>query len=537
MGVRLLGAVVAIGAAAGVLTTPPQAVAAPQSLQWGPCPKVHSTSSAVQCATVVVPRDYAKPNGPTINVTVSRIPARDPAHKIGVLVGNPGGPGGDALGLFSWAPPPAPVRDRFDLVAVQPRGLWSATPIRCAKFNADNDIEALMNYGAINRQRCERQSPGYPSTITTENTARDIEMVRRALGVNKLSLYGLSYGTTLMATYATLYPQHTDRLVLDSAVDPTGVWNRVGNDQTPGYKARVNAMMTWIAQHDNIYHLGKTPLAVYRKWSALVEKQAGVPPSLAAPPAQVGDVPPGLKAVSQQYIAGVNLTADVRARWENFVATMLTGKEQSDSSLLVGTRQLAPDRNYWPIVALRLANKLPRRKAVKPTQEEIAAAEASSNMHNIIMCNENQYPAQPSQIPAALFSNLVVSDVFDAPGLFWGAGIACAGTTPIVRPVATRNRGLAVQPLLINSLGDPQTPYRGAMRLRAQMGAHLITVGGGDHGQLARGNRPLDAAIAQYLITGHTSVTSAPQAPITTPLTRLPGPTSESRSERVGYGW
>ena len=539
VGVRLLGAVVASAAAVAMVTVPggepPTAAAAPQ-LSWGPCAKIHSAKGA-QCATIAVPRDYAKPNGPTITVTISRIPARDQAHKMGVLVGNPGGPGGDALGLFSWAAPPAAVQDRFDLVAVQPRGLVGGTALKCAKFNAANDFVAVTNYGAINRDRCEAASPGYPATLTTENAARDIEMARRALGVNKLSLYGISYGTTLMATYATLFPQHTDRLVLDSAVDPNGIWNRVGSDQTPGYKGRVNAMMAWIAAHDNLYHLGATPLAVYRKWSARVEKEAGVPPSPAAPPARVGDVPPGLKAWSQQYIAGVNLTADARARYENFVATMLTpGGDQSKSAMLTATRTVAPDRNYWPLIALRLSNMVPRRKAVKPTPDEVAAETASNNMQTILMCNENQYPAQPAQIPAALFANLVVSDVFEAPGLFWESGIACAGTTPRVRPVVTSNRGLAVTPLLINSVDDPQTPYRGAMALRRAMGAHLITVGGGDHGQLARGNRPLDAAISQYLITGRTAVTAAPQAPITTPLNRLPT-TSGSSSERFGYGW
>lgn len=81
-------------------------------------------------------------------------------------------------------------------------------------------------------------------------------------------------------------------------------------------------MMAWIARNDRSYHAGKTPLAVYRTWSTRVEKQAGVPPSLSAPPAQIGDVPPGLKALGELYVRGANLTADTRARFENYLATV-----------------------------------------------------------------------------------------------------------------------------------------------------------------------------------------------------------------------
>ncbi|MDL9937596.1 alpha/beta fold hydrolase [Gordonia sp. ABSL1-1] len=523
---RAVGAVLAVGTAAGVIAATPQVAAAPQ-LNWGPCAKIHDADKA-QCATIKVPRDYANPHGPTIDVTISRLPARDPSRKRGVLVGNPGGPGGDAIGLFQWAPPPAAVRDEFDLVAVQPRGLVGGTPLECAPFTAADDFEALANYGAINRNRCEKASGGYVRTITTENTARDIEMARRALGVGKLSLWGVSYGTTLMSTYATLYPQHTDRLILDSAVNPDGIWNDMGLVQTPGYKARVNAMMVWIAQHDNIYHLGKTPLSVYRKWSARVTREAGVPPSLAAPPAQVGDVPPGLRAWSDLYLAGTNLTAASRAAYENFVATMLTGKNQATSSMLSATRIVAPNRDLWPIVALRLAGKVPTPKKRQLSAPEKAATTASNNMFDAILCNENQFPARPELIPAAVYTNLISGDIFEAPGLFRASGIGCAGAPAIVRPVRTYNRGLPVQPLLINSLGDPQTPYAGALRLRDAMRAHLITVGGGDHGQIGRDNPKLNAAIAQYLTTGHTGVTYTDQARITNPLDRLPAPSGST---------
>ncbi|MCZ4579504.1 MULTISPECIES: alpha/beta fold hydrolase [Gordonia] len=510
-------------AAIGLLDTAravPSAGAAVPELEWTSCPAVHGVPSSVRCAAVEVPLDHAQPNGPTIELLVSRVPARDPAQRRGVLMGNPGGPGGDGIAMFSQLHPPAEVRDQWDLVAVQPRGLVSGTPLKCAPLTGA-ESEILTAAGKLNRERCARRTPGLGATLTTENTARDIEVVRRRLGETKISLYGVSYGTLLFATYATLFPQRVDRMVLDSGFDPGVVWNSLLDVQTPGYKARVHAMMAWIARHDHVYHLGTTPLAVYRKWSNHVSAEAGVPPSLVAPPAQVGDVPPGLRAIAEQYIAGTDLTADARARFENFVATLLTpGSVQANSGLLVLTRAFAPDRNFWPVIAMLTAGA--PGEFAKPSPAVLEAATVSQDMQAAVLCNENQVPADPSMSLSAFITGYVTADPFEAPGLVYRSGMACAGAPPVARPIRIRDRGLAVRPLQIQSVGDPQTPYRGSLVMQRRMGSHLITVGGGDHAQLGRGNRPLDAAIAGYLRTGRTAVTRVPEAPITASLTRFP---------------
>ncbi|TYQ13444.1 UNVERIFIED_ORG: TAP-like protein [Gordonia westfalica J30] len=519
----MIALVVAAVAAAGLLETAravPPAAGAEAELDWTSCPAVHGVPANVRCAAVEVPLDHAEPNGPTIELLVSRIPAREPSQRRGVLMGNPGGPGGDAIAMFSQLRVPDEVRDQWDLVAVQPRGLVSGTPLKCSPISG-SEPEIYTAAGKLNRDRCARRTPGLGSTLTTENTARDIEVVRRKLGETKISLYGISYGTLLFGTYATLFPKRVDRLVLDSGFDPSLVWNALLDAQTPGYKARVHAMMAWIAGHDHIYRLGTTPLAVYRKWSDRVSAEAGVPPSLVAPPAQVGDVPPGLRAVADQYIAGTDLTADARARFENFAATLLTpGSVQANSGLLILTQAFAPDRNSWPVIAMMTAGTT--RKLAEPSPAVLEAASISQDMQGAVLCNENQAPADPSSSLAAFITGYVTADPFEAPGLIYRSGMACAGAAPLTRPIPIRNRGLAVRPLQIQSVGDPQTPYRGSLVMRRQMNSHLITVGGGDHGQLGRANRPLDAAIAEYLRTGRTDVTRVPEAPITAPLTKLP---------------
>ncbi|EON31224.1 alpha/beta hydrolase-like protein [Gordonia terrae C-6] len=519
MAAGLTAVVVAGMVTAGHVASTPAASAAP-ALEWGACPAVHGVPATVRCATVEVPLDHRKPDGQTIEIGVSRIQARDQSRRRGVVMGNPGGPGGDGIAMFSQVPPPAAMLDEWDLVAVQPRGLVSGTPLRCEPITGD-EPELMTALGKVNRDRCEARTPGLGATLTTENTARDMEVVRGLLGESKVSLYGISYGTLLMSTYATLFPQRVDRMVLDSGFDPGLVWNSLLSAQTPGYKARVHAMMAWIARHDRIYHLGKTPLAVYRKWSDRVSAEAGVPPSLLAPPAQVGDVPPGLRAFADLYIAGTDLTADARARFENFVATLLTpGSLQLTSPLLALTRAFAPDRNSWPTVALMTAK--PRLALPKPAPAVLEAAQVSQDMQATILCNENRVPAQPSLGFQAFIANYVTGDPFEAPGLAYESGLACAGAPALARPVEIRNRGLAVTPLQIQSVGDPQTPYRGALTMRSLMRSHLITVGGGDHAQLGRGNKPLDDAIVEYLRTGRTSVQRVAEAPITAPLTQLP---------------
>ena len=484
-------------------------------IKWGPCPKIHGASLATQCTVVRVPRDYARPSAGTIAVTVSKLPARDQANKRGVLIGNPGGPGGDAIPMFSQLVTPSPLREQWDLIAVQPRGLLDANPVACAEVSGLSPA-AVLTAGAVTRSACDARTPGGTANITTANTARDIESARKQLGLGaKVDLLGISYGTTLMSTYATLFPQHVDRLILDSAVDPNLEWNTLLTAQTEGYKARVQALFAWIAERDNVYHLGKTPLAVYRTWSRKVTAEAGVPPSLAPPPARVGDAPPGLRGAAREYLAGVNTNAATRAYFDNLVASIATGKSQNASdAALVDARRGA--------VARQLADHRPAHHRRTEAGAEVSAGRAellvnSSQMQTILLCNENAVPARPQVAPASLLDSFVIGDVFAGPGYLYESGLACSGAAPVAQPVRISNRGLATAPLQLQSIGDPQTPYRGGLVHRDRMRSHLITVGGGDHAQFGRANPVVDAAIVEYLRTGRTPVTSAPQAPITTP--------------------
>ena len=150
-----------------------------------------------------------------------------------------------------------------------------------------------------------------------------LQPLRLALGEEKISIHGLSYGTLLGSTYATLFPQHTDKMVLDSGVDPDWMWNQVLLEQNEPYKQRAHAMFDWIAANDAVYGLGDTPLKVYQRWTERVLAESGTTATLAPPPARVGDVPAEWQALAQAMEArGVPAVVASRLRpW--YVAMML----------------------------------------------------------------------------------------------------------------------------------------------------------------------------------------------------------------------
>jgi len=496
-------------------------------LRWGSCPAEYELDPASdQCASVTVPRNYADPAAGTIDVLVTRHRAEDPSSRRGVLFTNPGGPGGDAIGsnsMFVEILPDA-VRAQWDVIGIQPRGLPYAGAVECVLAPEQTTAMSLGFGGAATRNACESAAPGTTAHLTTENTAKDWEQVRIALGEDVIDIYGLSYGTILGSTYATLFPQHTGRMVLDSAVDQKWLWNDVLWQQNDGYKDRFYDLMDWIAAHDDTYGLGDTPLKVYQRWSDRTVEEAGGNPTLAPPPAQIGDVPPGLQAVADAYRGGVDLTGPARVQFEAFIRSLADPSHtQMSSSIYVMTRQVLPARNSWPLMARVIRDgrdAIPDGTAMDDlTEQEYERIAQAQVMQSLVLCNENNVAARPDRIPGWLFSTFVTGDLFDLIGYSYSAGPECAGAPPVVALPTLSNRGLATAPLVLQGMRDPQTPYQGGVQLAHDMGAHLVTVEGGDHGAgIQGGNAVVDQAVTEYLETGRTTVTHAPEAPITAPL-------------------
>lgn len=487
---RALAPVTALAIAGGVLVAPPAAADDLGDLAWGPCPEAALTGPGTVCADVEVPRDHADPGGPTITLTVSRVPAT--GERRGVIAGNPGGPGGDALGMFAPGAVELPeaVREHFDLIAVEPRGLTWGTQLNCNIGGAPFTGQLAGNVGAM-YAACESNDPGYAATVTTANTARDLDVVRRVLGQDRLSLYGVSYGTDLMATYATLFPDRTDRVVLDSSVDPAQRWFALGDSRERWRRDALNAMFQWIADRNDQYGLGTTPLQVYTRWSERINGEVGVPGQVYPPPTQVGDVPAAFADNPDVFRALADSVLPVVWRGHSFAASLVSPGVAMQSPLMGMTFQATYSENLWPDVADAIVTgdygepELP--EGVSP-EDLVTQVEAMSAVERAIICNDNLNPADPTRIPSAYAGQFTGGDLFKLNADAMASGQLCLGWPGQSTAVDLDGSRLTTPPLLLHFDKDAAVTGTSGRAMRDEMSGELVEVPGYSHGVLMAGH-------------------------------------------------
>lgn len=499
------------------LATAAHAQPAP-TITWEECPPQVGEQNA-QCGRIDVPREYdGSPE--TISVGFVKVPAAQPSARRGALFMNPGGPGQDAYSMvnpqaFLW---PEAMRAEWDLVAVQPRGLAGSTPLECTEMPPGWDpVRIATQQGGFIKASCDITQPGLVHSLTTNNTAEDLERVRQALGYGTVSLFGLSYGTNLMSTYATKYPQHVDKVVLDSGYNPSLAWNGVIGNQHQHYVASLHEFLGWVAANNDTYHLGTTPLAVYQAWSARVVAESGTNPTVVPPPATIDDLPPGLRIAGQPAADVLTAVGGPRVQLEGlFTQATRPGALQAHSPTLAMTRVLLPQPSAWPALA-RLITGEETIPAASPEQME--AAGQSQVMQRMVICNENTVAPRYDQLPAFLWSNYVTGEPFQASHTLFSSGAACSGLAPHTAQIPLSGAHLKHRPLQIQGTRDPQAPYGTFGELSQAMGSHVITVDGPGHAQVGVGNRALDDVVVDYLRTGSTEVTAMPGRPVELPRT------------------
>ena len=210
------------------------------------------------------------------------MPATAPAgQQQGYLLVNPGGPGASGLSLaadVAGGLDPT-VASEYDIIGFDPRGVGSSVPaLHCdpsffagarpdyIPANAHAE-QVLLGRAKSYAAGCERRYGWLLPFMTTADTARDMDSIRAALGAQKISYFGYSWGTYLGQVYATLFPHRLRRMALDSVVNPRGVWYADNIDQDYAFEGRIRAFFSWIAAHDAVYHLGSTEAQVQRAWS------------------------------------------------------------------------------------------------------------------------------------------------------------------------------------------------------------------------------------------------------------------------------
>ncbi len=277
-----IGASMFMAPGTGSAAQPSEAKTGASTITWGACPEGYP--AAIQCSTLAVPLNYATPHGASINITISRAKATGaPAERQGVLLVNRGGPGGTGVAYAASVQRRLPdaVKKAYDVIGFDPRGVGLSHPLYCVDPDVfykapvrdtvpTSGIDLAINTGRA-AQYAEGCLTGNGADIRhydTRNTARDMDLLRSALGERQINYLGYSYGTYLGAVYATLFPRNARRFVLDSAVDPTGAWYRDNQDQNVAFEASFGEFSTWVAAHDKTYHLGTTGAKVRRAWYA-----------------------------------------------------------------------------------------------------------------------------------------------------------------------------------------------------------------------------------------------------------------------------
>jgi pimeloyl-ACP methyl ester carboxylesterase len=246
--------VVAAAFACALLFAGPAAAGA-NTIPWSKC---YPQFGPFECGRLQVPLDYNDPNGATISLSVIRLPATDPAHRIGSLFLNPGGPGGSGV---SWALDVAPtlyspaVRARFDIIGFDPRGIGGSAALRCfgnanqwapafTPFAFPSTTDELQTWMAADHylaSNCAQRGGRIGDHMATADVARDLDALRQAVGDDKLNYVGWSYGTMIGQTYANMYPDKVGRMIIDGVVDPAAWTTGNGDGATVPVTARFHS--------------------------------------------------------------------------------------------------------------------------------------------------------------------------------------------------------------------------------------------------------------------------------------------------------
>jgi pimeloyl-ACP methyl ester carboxylesterase len=437
-----------------------------------------------QCATLRLPLDYRRPSGPTIGVEISRIATAKPALRRGILLSNPGGPGGPGLdmpsGLAAFLP--AEVLDRYDLVGFDPRGVGQSTPVTCGMtadtppdlqvpFPApDGSIDRNIAFGRQTARDCARLSGPLLPFITTANTARDMDRIRAALGERKLSYLGYSYGTYLGAVYTSLFPRHSDRIVLDSAIDPDRVWYDQWRTFSIGFAQRFPDFTAWAAARDATYQLGATQRAVSRLYDQIAAQLDRAPITL--PDGFVVDGNVFRLVTFDQLYNDLNFPG-LAGFWQLF-----TQPGADPGAVTAALRRTVPRGAAVPVDNVRAA-----QYAV--ICDDVAWSRDTGMYQRNVTADRRLFP-RTAGFPANAW-----------PCAFWP-------NKPVEKPVRVTSDGPR-NVLILQNLRDPATPWITGFGLRQALGrrAAMVSVDQGGHGVYGFTNAPCASDIATaFLSTG-----------------------------------
>jgi pimeloyl-ACP methyl ester carboxylesterase len=484
-------------------SAPPSADAVPpglerfyaQSLAWGPCAPFATSADdratysdgPYDCARLEVPLDYAAPGGRTAQLGVLRLKAQGKGSqgtRIGSLVVNPGGPGASGMGavvsLFgAGAGADSPLAQRFDVVGLDPRGVGASTPTIDCLTNAEWEVErgdldvdpspagvaATEEENRQYAQRCtERIGADVLANVGTRDAARDLDVLRAALGDPKLTYLGYSYGSRLGSTYAEDFPQNVRALVLDGALDPNQTTVDRNVAQAAGFQQAFDAFAADCTRQ-RLCPLGTDPARATAVFQALTRPLIDRP--LAVGPRTL---------TYPDAITGVTQALYVSAGWPA-LRQGLAGLTKGDGTVLMLLADLYLDRQADGTYG--------------------NAIEA----FDVISCVDEQRITDPAVIADAAARELAAAPYRDTGRGVVAARDKCAfwPVPPTSTPHMPQVAGLPPT-VVVSTTGDPATPYQAGVDLARALGGTLLRVEGDQHGAVLAGSTCVDDAVSAYLV-------------------------------------
>ncbi|MFG2914569.1 alpha/beta hydrolase [Kitasatospora sp. NPDC048298] len=439
--------------------------------------------AGARCTDVTVPLDYANPGGRTVTLALSRIKATDTRHRIGALLLNDGGPGSPTLG----APPRVhaalkETADRFDIVGLDPRFVGRSAQIDCGWPVGFSIQSSGTGRAGFERQvtlqrdlaaRCRSAAGDLLPYASTRDTARDLDVVRGALGERRISYLGLSYGTYLGTVYTQMFPGRVDRMVLDSALDPGHVGPALVPSQLPGLEHAFADWADWTAARHGTYGLGRTREEVTAGILHTVETAANRP-----------------------LVVGTG--ADAFELDDSRVPLLLFAGLQGDSaperaSLAEQVAMLAEAAAGRPVTPTADTTALlqflfsPQGSPAGSAMQAIACADGTASRDPEDYWREIERSRAESPLFGPLLDNITPCAFWDRPR---------EAPTQVLRDARA---------LILSATGDPRAPYRGGVALHDMLpGSRLLTLQGANQHQLygIYGNACVDDTVNAYLAGG-----------------------------------
>ena len=437
--------------------------------------------AGADCGSLSVPVDYAKPDGDVAQIAMIRFKAT--GDKIGSLIVNPGGPGESGISAAASlvGAMPESVRQRFDLVGFDPRGVGASTPAVWCNSDEDNDelradpeveytpegVEHIEGQTKDFVARCvEKMGDEFLANVGTVSVAKDLDAMRAALGDEKLTYLGFSYGTRIGSAYAEAFPQNVRAMILDGAIDPNADPIEADIRQAAAFQKAFNDYAADCAK-DSDCPLGTDPAKAVEVYKGLVEP-------LVENPAETQD-PRGLSY--SDAIVGTILPLYSPNLWRHLTQGLSELKDGSgDTMLALADLYMGRDEDghYNNSTDVRVAVNCVDEPAVKDRQkvieEDRRAREVAPFMSygdftgNAPLGTCAFWPVEPTSKPHQ---------------------ISVAGLPPI---------------LVVSTTNDPATPYQAGVDLAKQLGGSLVTFQGTQHTVVFQGNKCVDDVAATYLI-------------------------------------